>query len=241
MVCRKTLGGAPYTQAARNLEKERINMATPAQTTANQTNAQFSTGPKTEEGKAASSKNNFRHGLAGRFMLHSADDREEFRQLAAALREEHQPETATEVILVERMAESFWLSRRAMKFQTAALEDGDDQGLALYLRYQTTHDRSFHKCLADLLKLKAEKRKAEIGFESQKQKEAEEQRREELHKAKVRAINAKATDQEIDADIRKTVEAPLPGHVRMPFDEVKAIFRQAVYQVNEEMKAQQAA
>jgi hypothetical protein len=216
-------------------------MSTPAQITANQSNAQLSTGPKTEEGKATSSKNNFRHGLAGRFMLHSADDREEFRQLAAALREEHQPETATEVILVERMAESFWMSRRAMKYQTAALEDGDDEGLALYLRYQATHDRSFHKCLTDLLKLKTEKRKREIGFESQKQKEAEEQRRQEIHQARVRSLNARAEYQEIDTDIRKTIEAPLPGHIRMPFHEVKAIFRQAISQVNEEWTAQQAA
>jgi hypothetical protein len=216
-------------------------MSTPAQLAANQANAQLSTGPKTEEGKAASSTNNFRHGLAGRFMLCGIDNKEQFHQLVEALRDEHNPETATEVLLVERMAESFWMGRRAIQFQTQALENEDDQKLALYLRYQATHERSFQKCLADLLKLKAEKRKVQFGFESQKQKEAEEQRRQEMHKAKVRAINAKAEDQEIDTDIRKTVEAPLPGHVRMPFDEVQAIFRQAVRQVNEEMKLQQAA
>jgi hypothetical protein len=216
-------------------------MATPAQSIANQTNAQHSTGPTTEEGKAKSSRNSFRHGLAGRFMLCSADDREEFRQLVAELHEEHQPATATEVLLVERMAESFWMSRRAIQLQTCAFEHDDDQKLALYLRYQTTHERSFQKCLADLLKLRAERRKQEIGFESQKQKEVEEQWQKEMHQAKIRALNAKAEYQEIDADIRKTVEAPLPGDVRMPFEEVKAIFRQAVHQVNEEMKLQQAA
>jgi hypothetical protein len=196
-------------------------MSTPAQTTANQANAQLSTGPKTEEGKAASSKNNFRHGLAGRFMLCSPEDHEEFRQLVAGLHKEHQPETATEVLLVERMAESFWMSRRAIQLQACAFEQDDDRKLALYLRYQATHDRSFHKCLSDLLKLKGEKRKAEIGFESEKQKEAEEQRRQEMHQAKVRALNAKAESQKIDTGIRKTIEAPLPGHIRMPFNEVK--------------------
>ena len=46
------------------------------------------------------------------------------------------------------------------------LDDGtiDDKRLALYLRYETTHERAFHKCLNELLRIRAEKRKAEIGF-----------------------------------------------------------------------------
>ena len=81
--------------------------------------------------------------------------------------------------------------------------------VALYLRYQTTHDRNFHKCLNDLLKLRAEKRKQEIGFESQENREREraerahqqaeehvrkqeaEKRRQELHKWKVLLAEAK--------------------------------------------------
>ncbi len=55
---------------------------------------------------------------------------------------------------------------------------------ALYLRYQTTNDRGFSKCLNDLLKLRAEKRKEQIGFDSQKRQEAEELRREADEKRK---------------------------------------------------------
>ena len=40
-------------------------MSTKAQTTANIANAQHSTGPKTESGKAASSLNHLSHGLTG--------------------------------------------------------------------------------------------------------------------------------------------------------------------------------
>ncbi len=40
-------------------------MSTQAQILANQANSLHSSGPKTEEGKAISSKNNFRHGLTG--------------------------------------------------------------------------------------------------------------------------------------------------------------------------------
>ena len=60
----------------------------------------------------------------------------------------------------------------------------DERKLALYLRYQTTHERAFHKALNDLLKLRAEKRKQEIGFERQEQARATEIRKQERHEMK---------------------------------------------------------
>jgi hypothetical protein len=62
-----------------------------------------------------------------------------------------------------------WLRNRAELLQSNCFHDDgsiDEKRLALYLRYQTTHERAFHKCLNDLLKLRAEKRKTEIGFEA---------------------------------------------------------------------------
>jgi hypothetical protein len=86
---------------------------------------------------------------------------------------EHDPATETESILVHRMAQHIWISQRAINLQQLCLDPDtgicdSEYRLALYLRYQTTHDRAFHKCLSELLKLKAEKRKAAIGFVSQK-------------------------------------------------------------------------
>jgi hypothetical protein len=95
-------------------------MSTPAQTAANQQNAQLSTGPKTEEGKAASSKNNLRHGFIGAFMILPWEKQEEFDTLLSELRAEHQPATLTETLLVEKMAQSYWLSQRAVKLQQIA-------------------------------------------------------------------------------------------------------------------------
>ena len=71
------------------------------------------------------------------------------------------------------MAQHFWFSQRAVLLQETCfahrtqLVDIGRQNLALYLRYQTTHDRAFHKCSDQLRKLRAEKRKAEIRFERQ--------------------------------------------------------------------------
>jgi hypothetical protein len=42
----------------------------------------------------------------------------------------------------------------------------DDQKLSLYLRYQTTHQRAFHRCLNDLLKLQKQRKSEDRGFES---------------------------------------------------------------------------
>ena len=220
-------------------------MSTAAQLAANQANAQLSTGPKTEEGKAASSQNNFRHGCTGKFMLLPQESNGEFQELKDALNEEHQPATPTEALLVERMVEHFWLSQRAIRLQGFCFDDGlhqpDLQKLSIYLRYQSTHDRAFHKCLGELQKLRAEKRKAELGFESQKRKEAEELRKQEMHDARVRALNAKSEDQELDTEIRTTIQAPLPGHVRIPFHTLKHVLKESIMQVVHELEPLTAA
>jgi hypothetical protein len=165
-------------------------MATQAQIAANQANAKLSSGPKTEEGRAASSKNHFSHGLTyrgGMFILLPWESAEEFDQLVVDLKSEYGPKNPTELILVERMAQHHWLRNRAALLQgNCFLDDGsiDDKRLALYLRYETTHERAFHRCLNDLLKIRAEKRKAEIGFESQKRKQEEHDRKQEQHQMK---------------------------------------------------------
>jgi hypothetical protein len=162
-------------------------MPTQAQIAANQANAELSTGPKTEEGKAVSSRNHTSHGLTYKgvaFFLLPWENAEECDWLVIDLKREYGPKSATETILVERMAQHHWLRNRAVLLQTHAFDDDgglDEKRLALFLRYQTTHERAFHKCLNDLLKLRAEKRKQEIGFEAQKQKKEEHTRKEEKH------------------------------------------------------------
>jgi len=147
-------------------------MSTPAQIAANQANSQLSTGPTSESGKAAAARNNFRHGLtpASEFWVLRSESQTQFDQLLAQFQQEHQPETPTEEALVQAMAEHHWLRHRAMRLEEACFDYTtrqiiDERKLALYLRYQTTHERAFHKALNDLLKLRAEKRKADIGFE----------------------------------------------------------------------------
>src|SRR4051794_33173907 len=182
-------------------------MTTSTQLTANRSNAQRSTGPKTPEGKAICARNNFRHGLSGAFTVLPWESQDEFDMLLGGLRDEHKPSGLTEMILVDKMAQAIWLSKRAVILQHVTfnheLPTCDDQKqLALYLRYQTTNERTFHKCLNDLLKQRAKKRKQKIGFKSQKHKEADHTRREatenrkqDLHRWAVLLAEAKVDHQ----------------------------------------------
>ena len=152
-----------------------------AQLAANRANAQQSTGPKSESGRAASSQNHTSHGLArhnGTFVLLPSEDPNGFEFLKAALGAEHQPTSETESILVTTMAESHWLANRAQNLQNGCFDQQtsqitDTKMFSLYLRYQTTHTRAFHKSLNDLLKIRAEKSKEKNGFEAQERREAE--------------------------------------------------------------------
>ena len=84
-------------------------MATEAQMKANQSNAQHSTGPTSEEGKAISSQNRRKFGLTGRFIVLPWEKQEEFEDVRARLCAEHQVHSPFEAELVEKMAQHYWL------------------------------------------------------------------------------------------------------------------------------------
>jgi hypothetical protein len=181
-------------------------MSTEAQIAANQANAQLSCGPKTEQGKAASSRNHLSHGLSyanGIFFILACESVEAYSILLANLHREHRPDTETERILVDRLAQHHWLRCRAEGLESGCFrEDGtvNEKGLALYMRYRTSHERAFHKCLNELLKLRAERRKTEIGFESQKRANAEHTRKQEKHEMakKYHAVDLLLAEAKID-------------------------------------------
>ena len=169
-----------------------------------------STGPRTPEGKARSSMNNLRHGLTGTFYVLADESPAKFEDLLTTLIEEHAPVTPTELILVEKMAEHLWLSRRAQRMQDGALGRDDVKNLMLFLRYQTTNDRAFYRALTELRAL----RKHALQFES--------------HEARVRLVNARAHTIEQETEIRGRIEAPIPGNSAIPFDIAKRIMGESL-------------
>ncbi len=142
-------------------------MATEAQIEANRMNAQKSTGPRTDAGKARVRRNAARHGLCITFAVMSDEDRDQFEELLDDLNKEHQPQGTTEAVLIYKMAQAFISSWRANILLTERLDLNDTQDdskqVALMLRYYNTADRAFNRNLHDLRKLQKERRQ-EIGF-----------------------------------------------------------------------------
>ena len=210
-------------------------MSTAAQIAANQANAQKSSGPKTPEGKTISSLNRLRHGLTGGFALLEGEDPAEYNQLHLNFQDEHKPTSFSEEVLVERMAQHHWLRLRSLELQRLTLEDPDrsmkdrERSLALYLRYQTTNERAFSKCLSDLLKLRSERRKAQIGFESHQLKQADQARKQsienrklDLHKMEVFLAEGKAEHQQLLNSRLETPEMRIPNRIQRILERTQA-------------------
>jgi len=177
-------------------------MSTQAQIDANRANAQESTGPVTDFGKAISSQNRASHRLsqyASFQVLRSEDESLYIRLIGDLLIQfNYDAKDKAERALLERMAQHEWMRRRALQYQDNILNSNDasfaDQ-LKLFMRYESQHERAYNSCFNQLLKLRADKRSAKIGFERQKQlcQQAEErkQRHEMMQKARQVDIECK--------------------------------------------------
>src|ERR1017187_7142822 len=95
-------------------------MATEAQTNANRENAEKSTGPRTPQGKAISSRNSLVHGMTSGKFLPPDGDPDEFFQLLAQFRGRFQPFDEAEDALVERLVAAEF-KMRSVRYADAAL------------------------------------------------------------------------------------------------------------------------
>ena len=133
-------------------------MASEAQIQANRRNAQRSTGPKSEQGKASVAQNALIHGLRAEKVLGREEDPAAFAALREELRERWEPEGEIEAALLERMTLFLWRMRRAAEMEGRAFEAmtaGNDATnaavqLGLLTRYEAAIERGYARC-ADLL------------------------------------------------------------------------------------------
>lgn len=149
-------------------------MTTQLQIEANRRNAQFSTGPRTTDGRATSRMNALKHGLtAGQIVLcdESPEDCEAFiGEIIATLK----PEDPVEIQLAERIAVCAWRLRRSYRIEAAMFENvrqswdngaptitsriehmfvrvtAYDDHLGKLSRYEVTLERSLQRTLAAL-------------------------------------------------------------------------------------------
>ena len=97
---------------------------------ANRANALKSTGPKTERGKANSSRNAIKHGLLAReVLIDKGEGREypkEFEELLLGLHEHYRPVDIVTAVWLEKIARYIWADKRATRCERGELRKNLD-------------------------------------------------------------------------------------------------------------------
>jgi hypothetical protein len=109
---------------ARQIRRAAERKASQAQLAANRANAQLSTGPKTETGRAISSQNALKTALTGRTVLLPTDNLEEYKSLQSAFLNTHKPATGQERELVQALLDTTWRIKRILSLEFAIFAKG---------------------------------------------------------------------------------------------------------------------
>ena len=143
-------------------------MSTDNQIQANRQNALHSTGPRTEEGKAASSKNASKHTLTSKYLIILPGQEEAFAELESGLRAKLRPQGTLEEVLYKRIVECSWNLERCRNAEQQVLAQignfgidplaslGYDDRLDRIHRYAKDYENSLHKNMRELGKLQSE-------------------------------------------------------------------------------------
>jgi hypothetical protein len=129
------------------VERRKRAVTTPAKVAANRENALESTGPRTPEGKAVSSKNALRHGLLSVEVLLPDEPAEDLEAFRGRLHEALQPEGELEELLFDRIASTAWRLRRVLAVEAGLFTRHEDReravrpvGLAASFRYVSHYE-----------------------------------------------------------------------------------------------------
>jgi hypothetical protein len=117
---------------------------TPQRLAANRANAQFSTGPKTAEGRAKSSLNAVRTGLTGRTVLLPSEDGEAYEAHLENYRREFQPVGIRETQLVQNLADAQWRLDRIPSLENGIFALGRVRYAELFLDSEAQHVLDAH-------------------------------------------------------------------------------------------------
>ena len=99
-------------------------MSTAAQVAANRANAEHSTGPRTEQGKARVALNPLIHGLSRAKMFLPGEAPEEFIEIQKEFSASFRCHSSAEAALVGEAALAWWKIRRIAEWQAAIIESG---------------------------------------------------------------------------------------------------------------------
>jgi hypothetical protein len=143
--------------------------------TQTQTEPTGPTGPRTAEGKARSSRNSFKHGLASGQLIIPGENAEDYEALLNGFLSDYQPANHIETALVHEIAKSYWLKDRAIRFQAIAFnitmphldKMAAPMDLGVLIRYQSANERGFYRALKTLQGIQKERKSTPKEFVSQ--------------------------------------------------------------------------
>ncbi len=124
--------------------------------TASRANSQKSTGPKTDEGKHKSAQNALKHGLYAEHFLLDVESKESYELHHAQLLEDYAPQTASEIILIEQLAQSYFIARRALTALADISYGREVSGAVMaekypaIMRIKNASDRTVQRCMEQL-------------------------------------------------------------------------------------------
>ena len=163
-----------------HIEKDKPASDTPtsdARREANQANAQHSTGPRTEEGKAASSQNARKHGLCAQEVILQPHEEPEFNELLQDHIASLTPVGPMEHTLLDEMVAATWNLRRIRRLEAdlcrgldplAALDNEELQKkLDRLARYQGRMERTLSRATKQLAILQTERAHRQIMIHKQ--------------------------------------------------------------------------
>ena len=132
-------------------------MSTVAQATANLANAQHSTGPATDEGKAKSSLNSIKHGLTAKTVLLPGEDPAEYQTFAEGMTKSFGPGNEAECALVRELTELQWRLQRVARLEAGILsvESPDFKALNNISLHASRLKRQYSATFKELLILRS--------------------------------------------------------------------------------------
>lgn len=107
---------------------------------ANRENAKKSTGPKTREGKAVVRLNAMKHGiLASEAVIKAGEgveDAQAFAAILQGLKEDFEPQSTLEELLLEKAAVIMWRWRRVLRYELGAIRARADEAVEAWRKEQ---------------------------------------------------------------------------------------------------------
>jgi hypothetical protein len=136
-------------------------MSTAAQITANQANAQFSTGPATDAGRARSSRNSTKFGLFSASSFVREEEKDVYDQFCETYYADLTPASPVEETLAREVIQAAWRLRRCTELEATVSGDEPVEELERLQnsidRARAAAQRNFQRSLVELRRVQTER------------------------------------------------------------------------------------